>query len=159
MPRTSSHTLTLPSDLEIQMTRVFDAPRELVFKAITDPAAIPQWWGPRYLTTVVDRMDVRVGGAWRYVQTAPDGTVHAFNGVYKEIVPPERIAYTFEYEPMPGHICVDTATLEDLGGKTRVTVTTRFDSVEDRDGMLNSGMEGGASESWDRLAELLEKLA
>jgi uncharacterized protein YndB with AHSA1/START domain len=104
-------------------------------------------------------MDVRVGGAWRYVQTDPDGTVHAFNGVYKEVVPPERIVYTFEYEAMAGRIIVDTATLEDLGGKTRVTVTTRFDSVEDRDGMLNSGMEGGASESWDRLAELLEKLA
>jgi uncharacterized protein YndB with AHSA1/START domain len=99
---TSSNNLTLPSDLEIVMTRVFNAPRELVWKALTGPEAIPQWWGPRYLTTVVDKMDVRVGGAWRYVQHDPDGNEHAFNGVYKELTPPERIVYTFEYEPMAG---------------------------------------------------------
>ena len=155
----SSNNLTLPSDLEIAMTRVFNAPRELVWKALTDPEAIPQWWGPRYLTTVVDKMDVRVGGAWRYVQHDPDGNEHAFNGVYKEIVPPERLVYTFEFEPMPGHIVVDHVTLDEVEGKTRVTVTSRFDSVEDRDGTLNSGMEGGATESWDRLAELLAEMA
>lgn len=157
--RGSTHTFTLPSDTQIEMTREFDAPRELVWKALTDPAAIPQWWGPRKYTTVVDKMDVRVGGAWRYVQTDVDGSEHAFNGVYKELTRPERIVYTFEYEPMPGHILTDTVSLIDLGGRTKLVVVSTFDSQEDRDGMLNSGMEGGATESWDRLADLLQKMA
>ena len=84
-------TLTLPSDREIVMTRLFDAPRELVFKAYTDPAMVPHWWGQRGATTTVDKMDVRPGGAWRFVQRGPDGSEFAFNGEYREIVPPERL--------------------------------------------------------------------
>jgi uncharacterized protein YndB with AHSA1/START domain len=148
-------TLTLPSDTQIQMSRVFDAPRELVWKALTDPEAIPQWWGLRSSKTVVDKMEVRPGGAWRYVEIEPDGSENGFRGVYKEIIEPERIVYTFEYEPMAGHIMTDTITLEDLGGKTRLVALSTFASTEDRDGMLQSGMESGANESWDRLAELL----
>jgi uncharacterized protein YndB with AHSA1/START domain len=148
--------LTLPSDLEIVMERVFDAPRELVFKVYTDPEHIPQWWGPRYLTTTVDKMDVRPGGIWRYLQRDPNGNEFAFNGVYREIVTNERLVYTFEFELMAGHILVETVKFENLNGKTKVTVTSLFHSKEDRDGMLNSGMESGATESWDRLAELLE---
>ena len=150
-------TLTLPSDREIVMSRVFDAPRELVFKAHTDPNLISQWWGLRSSTTIVDKMEVRPGGVWRYVQRDTNGNEYGFNGVYQEIVPPERIVWTFEFEGMPGHVVVESMTLEEHNGKTTLTTRSRFDSVEDRDGMLNSGMEEGANESWDRLAELLAK--
>jgi uncharacterized protein YndB with AHSA1/START domain len=150
--------LTLPSDREIVMTRVFDAPRELVWKAYTDPEAIPQWWGPRRHATTVDKMDVRPGGAWRYVSRDADGNEYAFRGEYREVVPPERIVATFEFEPMPGHVSVETLTLVEHDGKTTLTNTSVFDSVEDRDGMLQSGMEEGVRETYDRLAEYLETL-
>ncbi len=148
-------TLTLPSDRTIVMERVFDAPRELVFRAYTDRTMIPHWWGPRRLTTTVKQMDVRPGGEWRFVSRAPDGTEHGFHGEYREIVPPERLVSTFEYEGTPGHVVLDTATFQDLGGRTKLTVTSLFRTPEDRDGMLRSGMEEGATESMDRLAELL----
>ena len=151
-------TLTLPSDREIEVTRVFDAPRKLVWKAYTDPAAIPQWWGPRRHTTRVDRMDVRPGGAWRYVSRDADGNEYAFHGEYREVVSPERLVATFEFEPMPGHVSVETLTLVEHEGKTTLTNTSVFDSVEDRDGMLQSGMEEGVRETYDRLAEYLETL-
>jgi uncharacterized protein YndB with AHSA1/START domain len=136
------------------MERVFDAPRELVFKAYTDPNLIPKWWGPRRYTTTVDKMDVKVGGAWRFVQRDA-GHEYAFNGEYREIAPPERLSYTFEFEGLPGHVLLETVTFEERDGQTKVTVTSRFQSAEDRDGMLHSGMEQGANESQDRLAELL----
>lgn len=147
------------ADGALVITRVFDAPRELVFKAYTDPNLIPQWWGPRGYTTTVDKMDVRPGGVWRFVQRGPDGNEYAFNGVYREIVPTERLAYTFEFEGMPGHVLLETVTFEEHDGKTKVTATALFDTVEDRDGMLKSGMEGGAAESWDRLTEHLGTMA
>lgn len=154
---TNSTTLnvTTPSDLEIAMTRTFDAPRELVFKAFTDPALIPKWWGQRATTTIVDKMDVRPGGEWRFVQRQDDGIEYGFRGEFIEIVPPERLSQTFEFEPMPGHVVVDTSTFEERDGKTTVTTTSRFNTKEDRDGMLQSGMESGAAESYDQLAELL----
>jgi uncharacterized protein YndB with AHSA1/START domain len=140
------------------MSRVFDAPRELVWKVCTDPALVPQWWGPRYLTTTVDKMEVKVGGVWRYIQKDAEGNEYAFNGVYKEVKAPERLTYTFEFEPMAGHISLETVTFEALpDGKTRIATTTSFDTLEDLEGMLQSGMEGGAVESWDRLEELLEE--
>lgn len=147
-----------PGKQEIVMTRVFDAPRELVFKAYTDPALIPQWWGPKSLTTTVDRMDVRLGGVWRFAQRDAEGNEYAFYGVYHAIVSPERLVYTFEFEGMPGHVLLATVTFEELNdGKTRLTDRSVFQSVEDRDGMLKSGMEEGATESLDRFAELLAK--
>jgi uncharacterized protein YndB with AHSA1/START domain len=152
------YSLTTPSDREITMTRVFDAPRELVFQAHIDPRHVPHWWGLRGSTTIVDMMDVRPGGAWRFVQRDPEGNEYGFRGEYREVVPPERLVYTFEFEGMPGHILVETITFEEHDGKTRLTTTSLFTSVEDRDGMLESGMESGAIESWDRLAELLESL-
>ena len=155
----ATSTLTLPSDREIVMERVFNAPRELVFKAYTDPNLIPKWWGPRRYTTTVDKMDVRVGGAWRFVQRDAAGNEYAFNGEYREIAPPDRLSYTFEFEGMPGHVLLETVTFEERDGRTKVTVTSLFASVEDRDGMLESGMEEGANESQERLAELLETLA
>jgi uncharacterized protein YndB with AHSA1/START domain len=151
-------SLTTPSDREIVMTRVFDAPRALVWEAYTDPKQIPQWWGLRSHTTIVDELDVRPGGKWRYIQRAADGAEYAFHGEYREIVPPSRLVSTFEFEGMPGHVVVDTATFDEVDGKTRVTVTSLFASTEDRDGMLQSGMAEGANETWDRLAELLERL-
>ncbi|MBO0687057.1 MAG: SRPBCC family protein [Candidatus Dormibacteraeota bacterium] len=140
---------------DIVLTRVFDAPRELVFKTYTDPELIPRWWGPRNLTTKVERMDVRPGGGWRFVQRDSEGHEFAFHGVYHEVSPPDRIVDTFEFEGMPGHVALETTTLEDLGGKTRLTTITVFQTIEDRNGMVASGMEQGASESMDRLEELL----
>jgi uncharacterized protein YndB with AHSA1/START domain len=152
-------TLSLPSDREIVMERVFTAPRALIFKAYTDPDLIPRWWGPRRYTTTVDKMDVKVGGVWRFIQRDEAGREFAFNGVYREIVPPDRLAYTFEFEGMPGHVLLETVTFEEHAGQTKVKVTSLFTSVEDRDGMLHSGMEEGANESQDRLAELLATMA
>jgi uncharacterized protein YndB with AHSA1/START domain len=140
----------------INMTRVFDAPREIVWRVYTNPELIPQWWGPRYLTTVVEVMDVRAGGVWRNIQTDAEGKEYVFNGVYQEVIPPERLTYTFEFEPMAGHISTDTLEFEALpDGKTRITARTTFENLEDLEGMLQSGMEDGAVESWDRLEELL----
>jgi uncharacterized protein YndB with AHSA1/START domain len=152
---TGKTTVTTPSDREILSERVFDAPRERVFAAYTDPELIPQWWGPRRMTTVVDRMDVRPGGSWRFVAHDPDGREQGFQGVYREVTPPERIVQTFEWEGMPGHVIIEHAAFEELGGRTRVTVTSLFHTTEERDGMLASGMERGLSESHDRLDELL----
>jgi uncharacterized protein YndB with AHSA1/START domain len=144
--------LTIRSDHEVVMTRIFEAPRDLLFKIMTDPESIPHWWGRHGSTMVVDKMDLRPGGAWRFVEHAADGSQHAFRGEYGEIVPPERVAQTFEYEGVPGHIVRETMTLEDLGdNRTRVTVVSLFDSVEDRDNLLKSGMEVGANETWNRL--------
>ncbi len=143
--------------LAYTMSRIFDARRDLVWKVATDPALVPQWWGPRRYITIVDKMDFRVGGIWRYINKDTEGNEFAFNGVYKEIVPPERLVYTFEFEPMAGHISTDTITFEQLPeGKTKMTSRTTFSSLEDLEGMLQSGMEGGATETWDRLEELLE---
>lgn len=150
--------VTLPSDLEILITREFDAPRDVVFKAMTDPDLIPRWWGPRKDTTRVDKMDVRPGGAWRFIVRDPDGNESGFRGEYREIVAPERIVQTFEWEPMAGHISVETAEFTEHDGRTLLTNRTLFASKEDRDGMIQSGMEGGLRETHDRFAELLAEL-
>ncbi len=148
-----------PGRQEIVITRVFDAPRELVFRTYTDPSLIPQWWGPRNTTTVVDAMDVRPGGAWRYVNRGADGSEHWFHGYYHEIAAPERLVHTFEYEGTPGHALLETVTFDEVDGKTRLTDSSVFQSVEDRDGMLKAGMEEGARELMDRFAELLARLS
>jgi len=143
---------------EVIITRLYDAPRNFVFRAYTDPDLIAQWWGPRRFTTAIDKMEVRPGGLWRYVQHDDAGNKYAFHGVYHEVLSPERIVATFEFEGMPGHVSLDTAVFEETGGKTKVTSRSVFQSVEDRDGMLKSGMEEGVYETMDRLAELLGKL-
>jgi len=150
-----------PGKQEILITREFDAPRELVFKAFTEPELLSQWWGPSYLSTQVDTMDVRPGGQWRFINRDAQGKEYAFHGVYHEILAPERIIDTFEFEGLPqtGHVSLETLTLEELpGGRTRLTSQSVFRSVADRDGMLQSGMEEGVNESYDRLAELLKKM-
>jgi uncharacterized protein YndB with AHSA1/START domain len=152
-------TVTTPTDREIRIERVFDAPRDLVFAVYTDPELIPEWWGTRGDTTVVDQMDVRAGGSWRFICRTADGSETAFRGTYREIAAPERIVQTFEWEGMPGHVCVETATFEDLGDRTKVTTTSLFHTGEERDGMLASGVEGGLNETYARLDELLARLA
>jgi len=112
--------------------------------------------GPRRYTTILDKDDARPGGAWRYISRDSQGNEFAFNGIYREIVPAKRVVRTFEFEPMPGHESVETATFEEHGGKTKLRVTSLFQTAKDRDGMLKSGMEEGASESWDRLAKLVK---
>jgi uncharacterized protein YndB with AHSA1/START domain len=142
--------------LAFTLSRIFDAPRELVWKVINDPQLIPQWWGPAYLATEVEKMDFKVGGAWRFIQRDNQGNEYAFKGVFAEIQPPERMVMTFEFEPLAGHISTDAYTFEALpDGRTLVTARTTFNSLEDLEGMLQSGMEGGAVESWDRLEALL----
>lgn len=150
-------TVTTPSDREIVIEREFEAPRERVFAAFTEPELIPQWWGPHGVTTIVDRMDVRPGGDWRFVCRNSDGSESGFRGTYREVSPPERIVQTFEWEGMPGHVSVETATFDDLGDRTKVTNTSIFHTPEERDGMLDSGMERGLNETYERLDELLAK--
>ena len=153
--------LAEPGKQEILITREFDAPRELVFKACTNPELIPEWWGQRNLSTQVDKMDVRPGGQWRFLNRDAQGNAYGFHGVYHEVLAPERIIDTFEFEGLPetGHVTLETMKLEPLpGGRTRLTVQSVFQSVADRDGMLQSGMEEGLNETYDRLAELLKKM-
>ena len=146
-----------PGSHDIVIKRVFDAPRELVYRVMTDPALVGRWWGPGVLTTEVDVMEVRHGGRWRYVQRDPDGNEYAFRGVYHE-VGPERIIQTFEWEGLPGHVSLDSLTLEESGGRTTYLGVSVFQSVEDRDGMVASGMEGGLREGMLRLEALLREL-
>lgn len=160
MAASSKHdlTVTTPSDREIVLTRVLDAPRDLVFEAHTSCEHMSKWWGPRKYEIASCEYDFRPGGAWRIVHRGPDGDEHGFRGEFREIDRPERIVWTFEYEGVPGHISVQTLTLEEQDGVTTLTSAVTFDTKEDRDGMLESGMESGASESMDRLEEYLEEL-
>jgi len=151
--------LTTPTDREIHTERIFDAPRERVFSVFTDAELIPEWYGPHDTTTIVDQMDVKAGGSWRFVIRNSDGSETGFRGTYREVTPPERVVQTFEWEGMPGHVSVETATFEDLGERTKVTTTSIFHTTEERDGMLGSGMEGGMNETYARLDELLARLA
>jgi uncharacterized protein YndB with AHSA1/START domain len=162
MTQNKQTTITAePGKQEILVAREFDAPRELVFRACTDPQLIPQWWGPRNLSTEVDKMDLRAGGQWRYINRDAQGNAYAFHGVYHEVLAPQRIIDTFEFEGLPekGHVTLETMKLEELpGGRTRLTIQSVFQSVADRDGILQSGMEAGVYETYDRLAELLKKM-
>jgi len=149
-----------PGKQEILITRTFDAPRELVFRLFTDPKQLPNWWGPKYLTTVVETMDVKPGGQWRFIQRDAKGNVFAFHGVYHEVTAPERIIDTFEFEGLPekGHVILETLKLEALpGNRTKLTTQSVFQSIADRDGMAQSGMETGINDSYERLDVLLSK--
>ncbi len=158
--RTKKTAFTVePGKQEVVITRVFDAPRDLVYKVFTDPILVPEFWGPKDLTTTVDRMDVRPGGMWRFVQRDARGSVFAFKGVYHEVIPSERLVYTFEFEGTPGHVILETVTFEELlGGKTRLTDQSVYQSVDDRDGMVREGMEMGATETMERVAALLTRV-
>ncbi len=147
-----------PGKQDLVSTVVLDAPRELVFKAYTDPDLFARWWGPSRYENQILKFEQRTGGEWHVVQKGADGAEFAFRGVNHEVVAPERICQTFEFLGVPGHVALQTATFEDLGNKTKVVAQIVFQSVMDRDGMVASGMRDGADESMDRLADLLETL-
>lgn len=142
----------------IDMTREFDAPRDLIFRAHTDPELLVQWLGPRRLTMVVDRYDVRDGGTWRYIHVEKDGTEYGFHGVFHGTPSPDRIVQTFEFEGAPGHVSLDSLTLEERDGRTILRVRSVHQSVEARDAMVSSGMEGGITEGYERLDDLAASL-
>jgi uncharacterized protein YndB with AHSA1/START domain len=149
-----------PGKQEIIITREFDAPLKLVFKAFTDPKLYIEWLGPRKLTMTLETFEPKNGGSWRYIQKDQDGNEYAFHGVNHEVTP-ERIISTFEFEGLPekGHVILETTRFEALSNtKTKLTSQSVFQAVEDRDGMLQSGMEEGVNESYERLDELLEKM-
>ena len=144
---------------EIVVTRKYNAPRELVYKIVTDPKLIPHWWGPRNLTTHVERMEVKPGGQWRFVQHDPQGNIFAFHGVYHEAKAPELLIYTMEWEALPGHVLLDIDRFDEQDGETICTSRSIFETVEDRDGMLQQGMESGTKVVTERIIELLNLLS
>jgi uncharacterized protein YndB with AHSA1/START domain len=157
-PKTGNAIVTTPSAREIRIERVFNAPRERVWKALTDPALVAQWWG-RGNNLSIERMELRRGGHWRFVENGPDGS-HGFEGRYREVTPPERIVQTFEWDGMPGHVAVESMSLEDIGdGRTRIVTVSLFHTREERDGMLHSGMEQGLEQSYAALDQVLARLA
>ena len=153
--------VTTPSDVEIRITRLFDAPRRLVFEAMTKPEHVRRWWGilDEGYSVPVCEIDFRVGGKWRFVGRTPQGDIPAFYGEYREIVPPERIVQTEIFEPYPDAGAVNTVLLTEERGKTRVTVTSVYPSKEVRDMVLETGMEKGAAISYDRLEDVAIELA
>jgi uncharacterized protein YndB with AHSA1/START domain len=146
------------SDTEVFLSREFDAPRDLLYRVYTDAKLIPEWWGPRKESVVVDKCDLRPGGEWRFVSTSPNGVVHGFHGTYTKVDPPNELGMTFEYEGAPGHVVTVRALFEELTPKkSRVRSWNTFSSKEACDGMVNSGMQSGATESNDRLDEVLSR--
>ena len=145
-----------PGVQDMTITRRINATRDRVFRAYTDPHAITQWWGPRRYETIVDTLEPRSGGSWRFANRDTNGEEYWFHGVYHDVVPAERITWTFEYEGIPGHVSLETVTFEDEGDSTNIRIHSVFESVADRDGMIQSGMESGLSESMERLQELLD---
>jgi uncharacterized protein YndB with AHSA1/START domain len=148
--------VTTPTDRSIHVERVFNAPRDRVWRAFTEPDLVAQWWG-RGNKLVIERMEVERGGHWRYVEHGPDGE-HGFEGRYREVTPQDRLAMTFEWDGMPGHVAIETITFEDLGERTKVVNTTLFHTTEERDGMIQAGMETGMNQSFEALDRLLEKM-
>ena len=150
-------TITTPTDREIHIERIFNAPRDRVWRAMSDPKLIAQWWG-RGNKLVVEKFEMERGGHWRFVEHGPDG-VHGFEGRFREVTPPERVVQTFEWDGMPAYVIIETMTLEDLGdGRTRLVTTSLFHTTDERDGFLQSGMEGGLNESYAALDRLLARL-
>ena len=147
--------ISTPSSTELVMSRTFDAPKALVFAAHTEAGHLRHWWGRGNPLDVT--IDFRVGGQWRFVETA-DGTEHAFRGEFREISAPDTFTWTFEYEPMAGHILVERYVFTEQDGKTTVTATSTFSSQEDRDGMIQSGMEAGANQSYAALDAYLRTI-
>jgi uncharacterized protein YndB with AHSA1/START domain len=146
-----------PGSHEMSMERVFDAAPDRVYAAYTDPKLIGHWWGPRQHKFTAEKLEARAGGLWRFILNDPSGTAHPFRGVYHEAIPGQRLVHTFMYEgaPGPGNVSLETVLFEDLGGKTRVTAQSVFQSIEARDAMMeNSGGEAFATDAWDRLEEI-----
>ena len=154
MKNTGTLKVSLPTDREIVMTRVFDAPCRLVFDALTKPELLKRWFGPRGWSLVVCEADLKVGGAWRWVLRGPDGRDMGMRGVYQEIKPPERLVSTESFDDYPGE-SLNTLILSEEDGKTTFTIMVRYASQEIRDAVIKSGMEHGAAECYDKLAEML----
>jgi uncharacterized protein YndB with AHSA1/START domain len=150
-------TVVTPTPREIRAERTFNAKRDRVWKAFTDPQLIAQWWG-RGHKLIVEKMEVTKGGHWRFVEQGPEGP-QGFEGRYREIAPQEKIVQSFEWDGMPGHPCVETATFEDLGDKTRVISTSLFMTEQERDGMASAGMADGMEQSYSALDKLLAQQA
>lgn len=152
--------ITAPAGLPfIDLSREFDAPRELLYRAHTEPDLLVQWLGPRRMTMIIDQYDVRDGGRWRYVHREPDGTEHGFHGVFHGTPSLDRMIQTFEYEGAPGHVSLDALTFEERDGRTIIHIHSVHQSVEARDAMIAAGMETGLNEGYARLDELLAGLS
>lgn len=141
----------------LSMSRTFNATKDRVWKAYTTPELVKQWWSGVPGEMIIDKMDVKVGGIWRYIQKEESGE-YAFNGKYTEIIENEVLAYTFEFELIPGHICEERIVFEEKDGKTTLFSTTTFANLEDLEGMVESGMESGAVTSWNKLQNLVESM-
>ena len=148
-----------PGVPQILINREFAAPRELLFRAFTDPELLVQWLGPRRLTMRIDRFELRDGGTWRYVHRDEDGTEYGFHGIFHGTPSPDGIVQTFEFEGAPGHVSLETLTFEERGERTVVHQNAVYQSVAARDAMIESGMESGLNEGFARLDELLARLA
>jgi uncharacterized protein YndB with AHSA1/START domain len=149
--------ITTPSDREIRIERIFAAPRERVWRAMTDPDLIAQWWG-RGNRLVIEKFEPHRGGHWRFIEHSDDG-IHGFEGRFREVTPPERVVRTFEWDGMPGYVAVEHLTLEDLGdGRTRLVTVSLFHTTEERDGMMHTGMEGGVNQSYAALDAVLRNM-
>ena len=147
-----------PGSQEVTTSAVLDAPIESIWRAYVEPDLFVRWWGPAELSSKVDRWEPVTGGSWRVVHVDQDGTEYAFRGVFHEVVPGERLVLTFEYEGMPGHVCLETHTLEALDDGTKVTQHAVFQSVADRDGMKESGMEQHAPVAMAQLQDVASSI-
>ncbi len=157
MASSGTAKVTLPSDRQILITREFDAPKELVYKAWTTPELVRQWWSGERGEMTVCEIDLRVGGGWRYAMVANEGFEVAFHGEYRELVPNERMVSTEAFEGIPdpdGHASLNTLTLTESDGRTTLTVLVEHPTQEGRDMHINSGMEGGMQEAMDRLEQV-----
>lgn len=143
---------------QLRISRAFDAPRDLVWRAMTDPELLPKWWGPGYLTTTVETLELWPGGRYRFVQRDSEGNEYAFRGEYREVAPPERLAMSFEFEGMAGHVVEQVMTLSERDGRTTLTVVEQYPSLDDLEGILQTDMEAGMNESYDRLDALLRAI-
>ncbi len=153
-PGARAHIST-PSEREIRIERTFHASRDRVWQALTDPGLVAQWWGPHGSRIEVERMEVRRGGHWRLVEHGAKGA-DGYEGRYREVTPPERLVYSFEWDGMPGYVAIKTMTLDDLGeGRTRLVAVLLCHTTEERDGWLHSGMEAGVNRSYDAMDRVL----
>ena len=161
MPNATSGTavVALQGDTEILITREFNAPRHLVYKAYTTPELVRRWWAGKRGEMTVCEIDLRVGGAWRFVMTSSEGFEVAFHGTYREIVPDERLVHTEVYEAMPDAEAVNTLTFAETDGRTTLTVLVDCGTREVRDGMMASGMEVGMQEAYDLIEQIAIELA
>ncbi len=153
----SKTKVTTPADREIRIERIFDAPRDRVWRAFTDPKLLAQWWG-RGNKLVIEKFELERGGHWRFVEHGPEGK-HGFEGRFREVTPKDRVVQTFEWDGMPGYVIIETMELTDLGdGRTKILTVSLFHTTEERDGMLQSGMEEGLNQSYEALDRLLASM-